>query len=328
MKIVSRPQAYRIRQIVEMIRKAGPGGPLPSARTFATALEVSWHTIIRDLNYLRDDEGAPIVYDASRKGYYLEDAGWSLKPVSLNQREVFAFSVASRMLQPFRGTPLEMDLQSLFDKIARSLEGRVTLSAEALTEHVTILGEDYVPLNRDRWVELAAIIERGQTIAMRYQNFAGGVKSYRVRPVHLAAYHGNWYAVAFSEHRAHPATYALSRIRQIAIDHNAIPAPVGFSAPAYLKAAFGIVGGEKEIAVRLRFSRHVATYIAERIWHPSQEVTRHRDGSVTLRLRTRGWKELVRWILSWQPDVEVTAPKALRDRVREKMEQALGGVLL
>jgi predicted DNA-binding transcriptional regulator YafY len=49
------------------------------------------------------------------------------------------------------------------------------------------------------------------------------------------------------------------------------------------------------------------------------------DGSfqVELTFETTGWKELVRWVLSWQPDVRVLAPKALRDRVRVKLQQAL-----
>jgi predicted DNA-binding transcriptional regulator YafY len=50
-----------------------------------------------------------------------------------------------------------------------------------------------------------------------------------------------------------------------------------------------------------------------------------RDGSVELTLETAGWKELVRWILSWQPDVKVLSPCCLRDRVREKMRTALAG---
>jgi predicted DNA-binding transcriptional regulator YafY len=42
-------------------------------------------------------------------------------------------------------------------------------------------------------------------------------------------------------------------------------------------------------------------------------------------MQTSGWKELVRLILSWQPDVKVLAPRRLRDRVEEKMRIALGG---
>jgi predicted DNA-binding transcriptional regulator YafY len=32
---------------------------------------------------------------------------------------------------------------------------------------------------------------------------------------------------------------------------------------------------------------------------------------------------VVRWVLSWQPDLKVLSPASLRDRVREKMEDAL-----
>ena len=35
-------------------------------------------------------------------------------------------------------------------------------------------------------------------------------------------------------------------------------------------------------------------------------------------------KDLVRWILSWQPDVKVLAPAKLRERVEEKMRAGLG----
>jgi predicted DNA-binding transcriptional regulator YafY len=72
------------------------------------------------------------------------------------------------------------------------------------------------------------------------------------------------------------------------------------------------------------FSAHVATYIRERVWHPSQILRQHRDGSLEMRLETSGHKELVRWVLSWMPDVEVLAPQSLRDRVREKLRSALG----
>lgn len=44
---------------------------------------------------------------------------------------------------------------------------------------------------------------------------------------------------------------------------------------------------------------------------------------VDLRMETTGRKELVRWVLSWMPDVRVLAPKSLRDRVALKLEEGL-----
>lgn len=319
----SRPQAYRWSRILEFIRQSTGMGAYPSARVLAEKLEVSWHTIIRDLNHLQDDEGAPIRYDASRKGYVLTDQAWTLPPVTLNQREVFAFSVATRMLQPFRGTPLEMDLHSLFDKIARSLEGKVTFSADAMTDHVSILEEDYVPMDRDRWVEVAGFIERGQTVRMRYVTFAGEAKSYTALPLHLVAYHGNWYVLAMARDKNEPATFALSRIREIGPSNEVISMKHPFDPQAHLAGAFGITGGGEPVEVQLRFSPKVATYIAERQWHPGQRVKYRRDGSLDLYLAARGRKELIRWILSWQPDVEVMAPDELRERVRKKLRAGL-----
>ena len=75
--------------------------------------------------------------------------------------------------------------------------------------------------------------------------------------------------------------------------------------------------------VHLRVSAKIATYVAERVWHPGQRITRRRDGSLDLRLKTRGWQELVRWILSWQPDVQVVAPAELRKRIEEKLREGL-----
>jgi len=323
MKIANRPQIYRARRIIEMIKAGTISGAFPNATVFTTELRVTRRTIIRDLEYLRDDEGAPIEYDSSRKGYFLTDGGWTLQPVRLNQREVFAFSVASRMIQPFRGTPLEMDLQSLFSKIARSLEGTVTLSVDALTEQFSVISDDYVPLDPEVWVKAAGLIERRELIKVRYRKFSGEIKFYELLPVHLAAYHGNWYLMAFAGKEEKLRIFALSRFLAISSTGRKRELPPDFCAQQHVQSAFGITQGDRELKIRLLFSKNIATYIAERQWHPTQKMMIRKDGAVELRMRTRGWKELVRWILSWQPDVQVLEPIELRARVREKMKQGL-----
>ena len=39
---------------------------------------------------------------------------------------------------------------------------------------------------------------------------------------------------------------------------------------------------------------------------------------------TTGRKELIRWILSWMPDVKVLEPSSLHDRIVEKLRAGLG----
>ena len=47
------------------------------------------------------------------------------------------------------------------------------------------------------------------------------------------------------------------------------------------------------------------------------------DGRVEMRMETTGRKELVRWVLSWMPDVRVLAPKSFRDRIMKKLRDGL-----
>ena len=75
--------------------------------------------------------------------------------------------------------------------------------------------------------------------------------------------------------------------------------------------------------VRLLFEPKLAVYITEWQWHATQEFRTRRDGRVEMRLETTGRKELIRWVLSWMPDVKVLAPKSLRDRIAEKLQDGL-----
>jgi proteasome accessory factor B len=131
------------------------------------------------------------------------------------------------------------------------------------------------------------------------------------------------YALALNTAKARTETFALSRFRQIAATGQTFTRPAAFSPEKYARQAFGIVGGEASIKVRLLFERKLAVYITERQWHPSQEIRPRPDGRVEMRLETTGRKESVRWVLSWMPEVKVLAPKSLRDRIAEKLRDGL-----
>ena len=118
-------------------------------------------------------------------------------------------------------------------------------------------------------------------------------------------------------------TFALSRFRRIEATGQTFSRPAAFSPETYARQAFGIVGGEEAIKVRLLFEPKLAVYITERDWHPTQQFRMRRDGRVVMRMETTGRKELIRWVLSWMPDVQVLAPKSLRDRIAEKLRDGL-----
>jgi predicted DNA-binding transcriptional regulator YafY len=133
----------------------------------------------------------------------------------------------------------------------------------------------------------------------------------------------NWYLLALNPAAGHIESFALSRCRTLAGTGQYFTRPPGFDAAAFFKDAMGISQADKPWNVRLLLAREVATYIRERVWHPSQRLRQHRDGSLELRLKTSSRKELTRWVLSWVPHVRVLAPRQLRERVRQRMCQGL-----
>ena len=54
---------YRIRRMVQMVREGAETGYLPNSSDFMKEFEVSRRTVARDLDFLRDEERAPLAYD-------------------------------------------------------------------------------------------------------------------------------------------------------------------------------------------------------------------------------------------------------------------------
>ena len=55
-------------------------------------------------------------------------------------------------------------------------------------------------------------------------------------------------------------------------------------------------------------------------WHPSKTFIRRPDGRLEMRMKTTGRQELIRWVLSWMPNVGGGgAGKSLKERIEEKL---------
>ena len=168
MKTGFRPQYYRIRRMVQMVREGADSGSLPNSTDFMNEFEISRRTVARDLDFLRDEERAPLAYDYARHGFRLTDETYTLPPVRISRKEAFSFGLARKLLAHYEGTPLHLDMRSVLDKIAESLEGEITIEPDWLSEHVGVLPEDRVRIDPDVWAQLAGFIECREVIRATY----------------------------------------------------------------------------------------------------------------------------------------------------------------
>jgi len=87
---------------------------------------------------------------------------------------------------------------------------------------------------------MAGLIERREAFESDYQSFSGKLSCHELHPLHLLAYHGNWYVMAHAPSKARVGTYALSRFRRLQPLGTTFARPDGFDPRSHARQAFGI----------------------------------------------------------------------------------------
>src|SRR5205814_10300835 len=103
-------------------------GKFPNATTLARELEVSTKSVHRDLSFMRERMGLPMLYHDIEHGYYYTKDVNAFPSLQINQGELFALLVAEKALQQYRGTNFEKPLVSAFQKMAAALPDTISLN--------------------------------------------------------------------------------------------------------------------------------------------------------------------------------------------------------
>lgn len=81
--------------------------------------------------------------------------------------------------------------------------------------------------------------------------------------------------------------------------------------------------GQEPEQVLLRFPKDQYPYVATKPWHGSQRLIEENDDFVTVQLDVILNYELEQHILSFGDYVEVIAPDALREKIRQRLQNGI-----
>lgn len=320
----------RLYKIEQLIRHRGS----VSFAQMRDSLEVSPATLKRDLEYLRDQLGAPIVYDRDSNGYRF-DAGagaatWrgekhELPGLWFSERELYALLMAHQLLAGLDadGT-LSRHLQPLLDRIHDLLGPGGDSDAQALMQRVKIVSALRRPVPPDCFERMGEALLRRRRLHMRYLTRArGAVGEREVSPQRLVHYRNTWYLDAWCHSRDRLLRFALDAVQDARVLEARAKDVALRQVQAEMDAGYGIfAGGTRQLAV-LRFSPQAARWISREEWHPEQQGSFLDDGSWELRLPFVDQTELVMDLLRQGGDVQVLAPASLRQAVRDRLAAAL-----
>ncbi len=279
-------------------------------------------TVYRDINALDEELGVPI-FSAGRGRFGIEKR-YFLPPLRLSVPEAIVLFLAARLIARW-SDEYDQAVVSAFTKLADLLPQPI---ARHVTAAMLSVGEQSAnePFTRN-FANVALGWAEGRVVEIEYEASDGERKRTRVEPYFLEpdAAGRSVYLIGRDQAAGAMRTYKVERIRSSILTTDRYEIPDSFDPDRWLEHSWGIWSSDSTPTetIRLRFDRAVAHRVRESVWHRSQRLVELPGGGVELTVQVAGIIEIRPWILSWGDAVEVLAPEALRDSVRQALSGAL-----
>jgi predicted DNA-binding transcriptional regulator YafY len=317
----ARPPVERMLRIHQALQS----GRYPNAAGLARELEVSSKSIHRDLEFMRDRLELPLEYEPGRRGYYYTEEVAGFPTIQMTEGELFALLVAEKAVRQYRGTSFERPLVSAFRKLAASLPDTVSISLADWENTISFRTSAEPILDFERFDVLAKAAAERRQVRLAYRKPGKRESEERVvDPYHVANINGEWFLFGYCHLRRDIRTFVPARILGVELTGTRFVRPRRFSLEKRLRDSFGVITGEGDYEVVIRFDEWVAGFIREKRWHASQELRELDDGGVELRLRLSSLAEVQRWVMGWGAGAVVMAPAELVEAVRGEALRMLG----
>jgi len=145
----------------------------------------------------------------------------------------------------------------------------------------------------------------------------------KLSPQRLTHYRDNWYLDAWCHQKDALRTFALDRISALHLHKTSAKKISQKILNQHYTPSFGIFGGQADNIAVLKFTPHRSQWVAEEIWHHKQTGTWLDDGSYQLEIPYGNDLELIGDILKYGDQVEVIAPRVLREKVIKRLRNML-----
>ena len=284
----------------------------------AGRFKVSKRTIQRDLEALSHH------YEVEKKGRGL----YEIRPpsASLTPLEALALFTAGRLLYHHAPTRhYESALLKLAQKLPETIRSLLLQSASDLESRQ---GE-----TRTLEMVVRALLE-GRVLSFEYRS--GGSRNWRRKEVlvyflEVSRMNLSLYAIGYERtYHKRILTFKISRMRNPRLLAETYTVPPDFDPRAYLTRAWGIVGVPpgKGVRVVLRFLPEGAWRVKEGGYPGLEILEEAADGSLKVALEAAPFKggvpwEVLSWIQSFGPRVEVLSPPRLRELWLEEARRVL-----
>ena len=287
---------------------------------FLDELEVSAATFKRDLEYLRDRLGAPIVWDRELRGYCYEkmtaaDGQYQLPGLWFNTSEIQALLTMNAWLENLQPGILSDHIKPLQSRI-RGLLDQGDHSVQEITRRIRILTQARQAHSGDFFQLISqALLTRKRLRICHFNRQTANRSCREISPQRLTFYRDNWYLDSWCHQRKAIRSFSVDALEEVEILALNVREMSDESLDSELASGYGIFSGAQTQQAELRFSAERARWVAQEQWHPKQRSHFDEQGFYYLSIPYSQEPELLMDILRHGAEVVVLKPASLRQRV-------------
>lgn len=318
-------QTDRIVKIESLLRRNRP----VNFQTLRDFLEVSPATIKRDLAFLRDRLGCPIIYDRAEDTYRLDasaQVGERLEIPGLwfSATELHALLTAHQLLSGLEPNgALNRHVGPLLDRI-HQLVGQNDRDRIDVMQRISVINASQRPVEAPCFEAVCSALLGRHRLSFKYFTRSRQAESHREgSPQRLIYYRNTWYLDAWCHKNNDLRRFALDAMDDVQVRDDKAKEVAISTVIKKLDGGYGIYAGNQVRWARLLFSARASQWVARERWHPDQQLTALDDGRVEMELPFTDMTELRMDILRHGPEVEVLEPKELRAEVAQQLRDAM-----
>jgi predicted DNA-binding transcriptional regulator YafY len=278
----------------------------------ARLLETSISTISRDIEFMRDQLGAPIEYDALNRGYYFSKKTFRLPASFTGAEDLLALCMARSIFSLYRETPLYEASRQLLESITTPIA--VEGNNDWLENRIAVPQIASAKVKPDIWEIIVAGLKKNRVITFDYKGtWDEEYKKRTVHPYQLLFDSGVWYLYGFAEERKAARIFSISKIKNAQLIKEVFTLPKNFRYADFSGGSyFGVFIGQNKQRFVVDFYEDSISFAAERQWAADQKTSEKED-RITIEFTSTQYYKVLSWVLSCGCNAVPKKPKKLVD---------------
>ena len=317
MKDMERQSLVRI----SLIDKHLQNGQYTSLQQLMDITESSRRTVFRDLDTLMQ-MGAPVMNKKPNGYYYMRGHRWKMPEISLTEGDLLAILLAEQAMTSLDKGYLEKKMKPCLTKLRLMFQNKIKVAPEKVFSFARTPQPVFTEEQANTIEKIFTAIGENKIISCEYKKpDQKDPVRITIEPYHLH-FQGKWYLLAWNEYKKDFRTYVLQRMTDVQVNTDTF-VPREFDHEQYFGKAWRMIKGRKTKVV-LEFDAGQEVFLKEKSWHPSQKITKQKNGNIRMTLTVDGQEEIFWWILGYGSLVKVIEPKELAQRVKQEAKNISG----